>query len=441
MIPEGLLLLFFKNATSTLLHLKGGEVVKEHKDGIVYPLTACRRHVLNVQQNILEESLKEYQREKQEQHWKDVSVVTITKLRDCLGKLGKDHHASSAIQAAIESMNEAAQLALCKLILYTELYLAATNSNEEISKSSSLRCLQESRTEQGLDRTRLLEYFGLCRAALKLHCVKKFMAQGEPLFDDFPSPEHIATSDLGPPISDSVVDTTLLFPQTRLEYIQQLLAKAMGWHPVFLTTELQLIFVQRDDSIVLVHDEEVNLVFQELIQQMHISIRTASLQMQQDQQIQLLSDVESGGNTRVISVQYSEFDVFPDGSEVMTQSNPAAAAAPSASTMETSELMPVEERKRQIRMASEAAILQQEILGELLRLPEHERNNRLVEAERVSNHFMNEVIKLPPGPDRIDFLQSVDRRTSKYLAMHKLWRGILDANGGKPPQMAPECDH
>ena len=77
-----------------------------------------------------------------------------------------------------------------------------------------------------------------------------------------------------------------------------------------------------------------------------------------------------------------------------------------------------EEQKNQLRLASQAAVLQQEILGELLSLPEHERNNKLEEAEHVSQDFMQQVQTLPPGPERIEFLRSVDAPTSRLLAMH-----------------------
>jgi hypothetical protein len=427
MIPEELLLSFFKNATSTLLHLKGNEAIQEHDSNctVLDPLAASRQYVLNVQQIALKESIEDFQKQERRPE-NDSQAVTTTEFQDCLGLLGKGVKTSPEVHAAMEWMNEAARLALCKLVLYWEQDIATRG------QFSKQRYLLDSPTEQGLERTRLLEYFGLCQAALKLHSVKKFMVCGKVLFDDLPSPVILAQESL------PIEDTKLLSPQTRLEYIQQLLAKAMGWDPVFLTKELQKIFVEKDDAMALVHDQEVSNIFQELVQQMQIAIRTAFVQVQQEQQVKLLSDLEKGGNTRVVSVQYSEFEMTPDGRKLTSDGISAVTEAPWASTMEhTSE----EERKRQIRLASEAAVLQQEILGELLRLPEHERNNRLEEAERVSQEFTTQVMTLPPGPDRIAFLQSVDPLTSRQLAMHKLWKGMLQANGGKAPQMASKCKH
>jgi hypothetical protein len=211
----------------------------------------------------------------------------------------------------------------------------------------------------------------------------------------------------------------------------------MGWHPEFLTIELGRIFVEKDESIELSNDDHLSTVFQQLVQQMQISIRTASLRMQNQQQAQLLSDIDEGGNTRVVSVQYSEFELSADG----TLREAVGRHAPLFTLTIDSQQMSDEEKKRQIRLASEAATLQQEILGELFSMSEHERKDRLDEAERVSVEFMNQVTQLPPGQVRIDFLQSVDPHTSKQLAMHKLWKGILDANGGRPPKMASRCKH
>lgn len=412
-VPDKLLHLFFNDATSGLLSLNGNEVIDAVEDDPFDPLSASRRHVLNVQQTILQKSLDSYQADHSEE-----AGITIKELRECLGRLGSEANLALDLRKAMDGMNDAARCALCCLVLYCEQSVMSPDFPRQPKRE-----LEDSVANEGLDRTRLLEYFGLCQAALKLGIVKTFMAKGGSLFNGLPT---------AAPSSDN---SQLLFPQTRLEYIQQLLAKSMGWDPAFLTKELQRIFVERDGSIRLVQDKEVTRVFQDLVQEMQVAIRTASLQMQQDQQVKLLSDLEKGGNTRVVSVQYSEFEVTPDGKQVAT----GGSNAPHAATMEAQ--MTEEEQKKQIRLASEAAVMQQEILGELLSLPEHERRNRLEEAEQVSQEFMAQVVTLPPGQERIDFLRSVDPLTSRKLAMHKIWAGLLQANGGLPPQLAPKCNH
>ncbi|KAG7352377.1 hypothetical protein IV203_008425 [Nitzschia inconspicua] len=431
MIPEELFLSFFKNATSALLYLKGSEAM-EADDGnnnpsISDPLSSSRRYILTLQQNVVREVVQEYQRQEESLHVDEYHDVTVAQFQVHLRQLGNDPNISSDVKAAMEGMNEAARLALCKLVLYWQQALTTPCTEKQ---SLEKRNLQESPIEPELDRTRLLEYFGLCQAALKLHSVKNFMIHGDKLFDYLPSEcTAVAAEKL------SVENEKILLPKSRFEYVQQLLAKAMGWDPVFLTKELQKIFVERDDSLALVHDDEVSKVFQELLQDMQIAIRTSFLLMQHEHQVQLLSDLESGGSTRVVSVKYSEYDITPDGHR-LDEGVSDPTAAPETLTMEPAQELSEEQQKRQIRLAHEAAVLQQEILGELLRLPEHERNNRLEEAERTSQDFVKEVMTLRPGSDRIAFLRTVDPHTSRQLAMHKIWKDMIQANGGRPPMLA-----
>ena len=80
-----------------------------------------------------------------------------------------------------------------------------------------------------------------------------------------------------------------------------------------------------------------------------------------------------------------------------------------------------EEKKRQLRLASEATKLQQTLLNEFIQLPPQERNRQLERARQCSDNFLKQVSTLPPGPERIVFLQSIDPETSRLLALHKLW--------------------
>ena len=69
-------------------------------------------------------------------------------------------------------------------------------------------------------------------------------------------------------------------------------------------------------------------------------------------------------------------------------------------------------------------------------MEESQRAHTLNEAAKASQKFMEDVMALPVGQERIDFLRSVDPTTSRKLAVHKIRNGILQANGGKPPKMA-----
>eukprot|EP00536_Pseudo-nitzschia_multiseries_P007635 jgi/Psemu1/305072/fgenesh1_kg.181_\ len=212
-----------------------------------------------------------------------------------------------------------------------------------------------------------------------------------------------------------------MFPQSRLEYVQRLLAKGMGWDPVFVTSELRKIFVQKPKEVDYdYYDGEVMSLFQNC------------LQIRSKQDMELMNDLGKGGSTRVVSVQYSEFEVDQNGKKIESSSQ---NNAPEGTVDEREEELSEEDKKQRLRLASEAAILQQTMLGELLSMSEEERTHTLNEAAETSKKFMEEVMALPPGQERIDFLTGMDPKTSRQLAMHKLWNGMLQANGGQAPKI------
>jgi len=326
----------------------------------------------------------------------------------------------------MEDMNEAARAGVCKLILFKE-ELSHRKSKSVVSSSRNLQ------DEGRLERTKLMEYFVLCKASLKLECVVKFMnmSDGDSIFEKEGPIGECSTEESEKDASSS--STAMMFPQSRLEHVQRLLAKGMGWDPVFVTSELRKIFVEKPGDVdYSYYDNEVMVLFQQLVEQMQNAIRTATLQVKSKQDTQLLNDLGKGGNTRVVSVQYSEFEVDQTGAKVESKNN-----APEARIDERQQLTE-EEQKNQLRLASEAAILQQTILGELLSMDEDEREHTLKEAAEASRIFMEEAMALPMGQERIDYLRSIDAATSRKLAMHKLWDGMLRANGGKPPKMVPQ---
>jgi hypothetical protein len=163
-----------------------------------------------------------------------------------------------------------------------------------------------------------------------------------------------------------------------------------------------------------------------------------------------LNDTNEGGVTRVVSVQYSEIEITPDGRHVnvlnaapgvMLKRGGDDGGSGTGIGIDCNGDDDTEERKRQIRMASDAAVLQQEILGQLFAMDEHERNNVLSEASEASRNFQHELTSLPPGRQRIEYLQSIPLDLSRKLAMHKCWSSMLQQNGGRPPKMAPRCPH
>jgi len=384
-------------------------------------LADCRRCVLDHQRIILGTVTERFSSSGDES-----DSLSPAQVEERLGQLQHEPDLSPELKAAMEDMNEAARAGVCKLILFKE----ELSHCESESVASSSRNLQD---EGRLERTKLMEYFVLCKASLKLECVVKFMNMsiGDSIFEKEGPTGGCSTEESEKDGSSS--STAMMFPQSRLEHVQRLLAKGMGWDPVFVTSELRKIFVEKPGDVdYSYYDNEVMILFQQLVEQMQNAIRTATLQVKSKQDTQLLNDLGKGGNTRVVSVQYSEYEVDQTGAKVESKNN-----APEARIDERQQLTE-EEQKNQLRLASEAAILQQTILGELLSMDEDEREHTLKEAAEASRIFMEEAMALPMGQERIDYLRSIDAATSRKLAMYKLWDGMLRANGGKPPKMVPQ---
>jgi hypothetical protein len=434
-VPDDLLLAFFRESTSRLNEIDPEAAVvataTENSDGdgdSHLDLADCRRCVLNHQKLVLKEVTYQFQKQQHNNgnnggnSASDNCIISPTQVQERLGRLQHEPDLSPELKAAMEDMNDAARVGVCKLVLYTE------------EATTSSRNLQD---EGRLERTKMMEYFVLCKASIQLQCVVKFLSMtgGDLIFgkeEEEPTAERNSDNTFENKKSSS--SAVMLFPQSRLEYVQRLLAKGMGWDPVFVTSELRKIFVEKPGDIDYgYYDNEVMVLFQQLVEQMTIAIRMATLHVRSKQDTELLNDLGKGGNTRVVSVQYSEFEVDQYGTKIESKNN-----APEKGIDERQQLLTEEEQKQQLRLASEAAMLQQTILGELLTMDEDERNHTLNEAAEASRKFMEEVMALPMGQERIDFVRSVDAATQRKLAMHKLWNGMLQANGGKPPKIVPQ---
>jgi hypothetical protein len=431
-VPDDLLLVFFTDAASSLLDL-------DAEGTITTTITDCRRCVLDQQRTVLKETIEIYQQNNQQQQHIDADQV-----QERLSGLKHESNLSHELKVAMEDMNDAARISICKLILYNEHEHEHEHEQQQqqqqqqscedleetipkISSSSSSSSQRKLQDEGRLDRTKLMEYFGLCQASLKLECVVKFMnGETKSLFEGKGK------------LNKNKNEISSMFPQNRLEYVQQLLAKAMGWDPVYVTSELRQILVEKKKNDDGYYNKEVFILFQQLVEQMTVAIQSASIHIQYKQETKLLNDLDKGGNTRVVSVQHSEFDILSDGTKTSSKNN----APERFSQEERNDDFPSinniteEEKKRQLRLATDAAMLQQTILGELFNMDEHERNNKLKEAAEISKEFMEQVLALSPGSERIDFLRGIDPITSRQLAIHKLWTGMVQANGGQQPQMA-----
>ena len=287
-----------------------------------------------------------------------------------------------------QAMNEAARRAFCRLVLHQECLWEERDNGRHLIRSGKI------------DRSALLEFMALCNTAIKLPEASSHLATGAPLFG---------------------IQGTLAAPRfasKRMERIQHMLMTAVGYDPAFGTEEIKRIFFTPKTPNEFTGDREIEEQFGQLLSSMHVAITNASLEESH------LSDTDEGGVTRVVSVTYSEKVVPPDQVH-----EGQSIGAPRL--QETAR----EEQNQDLRIARDAAALQQSILGQLLAMDEGDRHEALQLAKEANDAFMKRLMDLPVGPERIDFMRSMDSKTQQQLLMHKIWTGLLQAHGGKPPVM------
>eukprot|EP00980_Cylindrotheca_fusiformis_P005776 scaffold1203_cov117-Cylindrotheca_fusiformis.AAC.15 len=367
MVPDDVLLNFFRESRKTLLQLDCPSALQNE----TWTPQHCRMCLLDKQRSVLNSIISQYNQKTPENE-----QISSDDMQRRLAGISKES-VSSDLATAMREHDEAARLALCKLVLYSETHREIQN--------------QELQSNGRLSRPKLMEYLALCQTAMKLHVVQKHITDGSPLFEDMKEEERPAV-------------TAMSLPQKRLESVQQILARSVGLHPTLVTSELTRIFFDPTTAAnnEYTNDEECRQTFRRLISEMQTIVANASLNGTN------LSDKDKGGVTRVVSVQYSEVE---DGS---------THAPPRQLTME----LPEEEQKRQIRLASQAKALQESLLEELNSLSPEKRKERLAHAKQVNDEFLREVMALPPGPERVQLLRSVDPEKSRLMTMYKLWLSV-----------------
>ena len=301
------------------------------------------------------------------------------------------HALRNKLPAAVsdKDMNEAARRAFCRLVLHHECYWEGRECDRHLIRSGKI------------ERSDLLEFLGLCNTSVKLHETSTHLAGGAPLFG---------------------VEGTLALPRfasERMERIQRLLMTALGYEADFGTEEIKRIFFTPAVQNEFTGDEELEEQFVLLLNNMQVAITNAMLQESN------LSDRDEGGFTKVLSVTYSEKVVSPD----QINEGQSIGAPRQQETTSRGDL------SQDLAMARDAATLQQAILGQLMLMNEDAREEALHEAKEVNDSFMKKVMEIPAGPERINFMRSIDTQTQQQLLRHKIWTGMLRAHNGEPPSI------
>jgi hypothetical protein len=358
-----------------------------------------RQFLLKVQLRALEDAVSKISEEK-------ATSITANEIREHLRALGTkdfanitdDEEVRSELLDQMNDMNENARMAFARSVLWSE---TRWTQHEQKLNSGILdythtrRKLHQKGDGMSMERETILEFCGLCNAVVKLAEVETHLQSGKRVFG-----------------SDKVEEEFLVHDRStapqRVLQLQQMMLCAVGFEPTFGGEELHRVMM-RDLSDE--RDEELEGSLASFLMTMQVAAKKAM-----DEGLnEGFSDKNEGGVTKVISVKYSEKTVKrnTNGEEVEV-----GDVAPSYARMEQRS---EEQEREQLKMAARAATLQRSILDELYSMEEHDREKKLVNAKMTHQFFVQKTMALPPGPERVAYLQSVSSEQQHLLLMHKLW--------------------
>jgi hypothetical protein len=412
-VPATLLHSFFTEATSELnaLNYNQEEAIDITQDATTttMPVEHHQKSLLQVQQRVLQRIVSNF------------DGVHIDQVMTVLQEMGDvDTHQSSSItdtslQEPMNDMTAAARTALARLVLQQALAEEGgvgggggsenNTSSRLTTTTTTTRTTTREKTELDLNRSDILDFCGLCQAVVLLPEVLEYLV----------APQQQPNKHLL--LYSHIIAKRMPFPHERLEYIQHAFYRALGYQSVISSPQLEK-FMKANEQ-----DDELQRIFKETIGKLRIIITNAALHIQQTQ----LTDFEEGGVTRVISVSYSES--VKDGISSTT-------AAPQTESMRLDERESVQEQQQQMQMARQAAALEQSLLAQLLQMNATEREVQLAQAQEVQRNLMQQLAALPPGPERVQCMTTLPKEEQQLLLLYKLWQGLLNRNGGKPPVMA-----
>lgn len=388
----------------------------ENTDGtyrVPISLSEQRTLLLQVQIHILEDVLSR----------QDTMSFTLQDIQEHLRSMGQndfthltsDSNEQKGLTQKMNVMNEAARMAFVRSVLYAEMvwlttqehYSERNNSNNHLVKDwpidyrKSRRQYRRSIEDGPLDRDAVIEYCGLCIAAVNLDEVQSYIESGRDMFES-----HLESSCISPSIHSKVST------QHRILLLQQLMFCAIGFEPNYGGEELRRILQQGFDGTE-ANDHELG----EQISTYLLSMQTAAQNAMRSSEFIGLSDEQSGGVTRVVSVNYSE-KTLTDG--VIDHAR-GGNVAPSKVKMEEHEEDEVQQHQ-DLKIAAKAASLQNSILEELESMDEQTRCEVLLKAKELHENVMSIVLSLDSGLERVQYLQTeISPEDQRLLLIHKLW--------------------
>ena len=167
-------------------------------------------------------------------------------------------------------------------------------------------------------------------------------------------------------------------------------------------------------------DEEVGAKLKNFQNAMGSAVKLATTA-----EAQTFSKVDDG-TTRVVSVSHKEVDPDAPRSELMQ--TPAG--------LEAAEAM----QKKQLAVARQMAVMQQDVLAQLLSWNEEEREEQLKYAKQTHEDFVRQVREIEDVQERANLMLTVNPEVQRTLVVHKVWEEMKRTNGGVAPSIKMNKD-
>ena len=323
----------------------------------------------------------------------------------------------------------------------------------------------------------VLEFCGLCCTAIRISNVMQYLQYATPIF---PNTMMIrttsSTSNCINHLSQSQLQSELdmTFPQQRLQYLQRLFLRAIGYDPDYATTVIQHMFYNNNENSIETIDVDTNVisVFRNMEQLMEQTLNDITNNITKEtfmgnnnnKTVATTDHDDDDGNnnndgvTRIVAVTYSEkyldaqtgqeiMNIHPhdydsrnnhhniyedshgaprsltmnDDTLIMTTTTPAKTASAAIIDENASTSNPKQLNSNDEIWKQQTAQLKQEILGELLSMRDEEREIQLHLIHTVVEEVMDHMKTLPQPQDRILYLTNLDDESQRCLAMKKIW--------------------
>jgi len=324
---------------------------------------------------------------------------------------------------AMDDMNDGARTAFVRAVMKEEIQWVHVQEEKGLKTMNEIYMGRHLRTSSDglgiLERSKILEFCGICMAALRLDGMIPHLRYGTDIFENNNNNNDNNDND------DKEEEDKKMFAshvQMRLIGLQNMLFCAVGCHFEFGASELKRIMTVDVDEAA---DLDLYATLNSFFTAMQIAFTNAMLvgdnkRWKNDPLSKKADDDDDDdddGVTRIISVQHSEKIIHvKEGGGFDDNNNDNDA--PSHNSMDEHQ----EDRQmKDLQMAKKAADLRQGILSELLAMDPAQRELELAHAQQNHNDFLAQAMQLPLGHERVAFLQNVDQRTQKLLIMHKLW--------------------